>query len=49
MDTSTERHLKTGSDPRLLPDYAALREELGKLTHPARRLAARRTAVALAL
>ncbi|ELQ6063038.1 type VI secretion system ImpA family N-terminal domain-containing protein [Cronobacter sakazakii] len=36
MDTSTERHLKTGSDPRLLPDYAALREELGKLTHPAR-------------
>lgn len=36
MDTSTERHLKTGGDPRLLPDYAALREELGKLTHPAR-------------
>jgi len=36
METSTERHLKTGGDPRLLPDYAALREELGKLTHPAR-------------
>ncbi|WP_145504213.1 VasL domain-containing protein [Yersinia vastinensis] len=28
--------LKTGSDPRLLPDYAALRDELSKLTHPAR-------------
>ncbi|MGF6192088.1 VasL domain-containing protein [Serratia sp. 2723] len=28
--------LKTGGDPRTLPDYAALREELSKLTHPAR-------------
>jgi len=28
--------LKTGSDPRTLPDYAALRDELRKLTHPAR-------------
>ncbi|NIY45960.1 hypothetical protein E2L00_00095 [Cedecea colo] len=28
--------LKTGGDPRTLPDYAALRDELGKLTHPAR-------------
>lgn len=28
--------LKTGGDPRLLPDYAALREELAKLSHPAR-------------
>lgn len=28
--------LKTGSDPRTLPDYAALRDELSKLTHPAR-------------
>ncbi|WP_373694754.1 VasL domain-containing protein [Edwardsiella tarda] len=28
--------LKTGSDPRMLPDYAALRDELSKLTHPAR-------------
>ncbi|EOW6643636.1 VasL domain-containing protein [Cronobacter muytjensii] len=36
MNTPSERHLKTGGDPRLLPDYAALREELSKLTHPAR-------------
>lgn len=28
--------LKTGVDPRMLPDYAALRDELSKLTHPAR-------------
>jgi len=28
--------LKTGGDPRLLPDYTALRDELSKLTHPAR-------------
>lgn len=28
--------LKTGGDPRTLPDYAALRDELSKLTHPAR-------------
>lgn len=28
--------LKTGSDPRTLPDYATLRDELSKLTHPAR-------------
>ncbi|PLC60596.1 hypothetical protein B9P82_23960 [Citrobacter sp. L55] len=28
--------LKTGGDPRSLPDYAALRDELSKLTHPAR-------------
>ena len=28
--------LKNGSDPRMLPDYAALRDELSKLTHPAR-------------
>lgn len=28
--------LKTGGDPRTLPDYAALRDELRKLTHPAR-------------
>ncbi|NDL64197.1 type VI secretion system ImpA family N-terminal domain-containing protein [Acerihabitans arboris] len=31
-----ERRLKTGGDPRALPDYAALRAELNKLTHPAR-------------
>ncbi|WP_338557297.1 VasL domain-containing protein [Erwinia sp. E_sp_B04_7] len=34
--TSSKRHLKTGGDPRTLPDYAALCEELSKLTHPAR-------------
>ncbi|WHQ76480.1 VasL domain-containing protein [Pantoea sp. Lij88] len=28
--------LKTGGDPRTLPDYTALRDELSKLTHPAR-------------
>lgn len=28
--------LKTGSDPRSLSDYAALRDEMSKLTHPAR-------------
>lgn len=28
--------LKTGSDPRTLPDYAALRNEMSKLKHPAR-------------
>ncbi|HGN9109573.1 TPA: VasL domain-containing protein [Enterobacter hormaechei] len=28
--------LKTGSDPRTLTDYASLRDELNKLTHPAR-------------
>jgi Uncharacterized protein conserved in bacteria len=36
MPHSSERHLKTGSDPRILPDYSALREELAKLSHPAR-------------
>ena len=30
------KKLKTGDDPRTLPDYAALRDELSKLTHPAR-------------
>ena len=28
--------LKTGGDPRALPDYIALRDELAKLSHPAR-------------
>ncbi|ATF94575.1 Uncharacterized protein conserved in bacteria [Cedecea neteri] len=28
--------LKTGSDPRMLADYATLRDELSKLVHPAR-------------
>lgn len=30
------RPVKTGSDPRQLADFIALREEMGKLTHPAR-------------
>lgn len=34
--TPTDRHLKTGGDPRTLADYARLREEMNKLTHPAR-------------
>lgn len=29
-------HLKTGGDPRALPDYIALRDEMMKLSHPAR-------------
>lgn len=36
MNDMPARRIKTGSDPRKLPDYAALREELSKLTHPAR-------------
>ncbi len=36
MTTSPERHLKTGGDPRTLADYAALRDEMSKLNHPAR-------------
>ncbi|MBL5911713.1 type VI secretion system ImpA family N-terminal domain-containing protein [Enterobacter asburiae] len=36
MFQTTERHLKTGSDPRTMPDYSALRDELAKLSHPAR-------------
>ncbi|QLR43357.1 type VI secretion system ImpA family N-terminal domain-containing protein [Enterobacter sp. RHBSTW-00994] len=36
MTTHSERHLKTGGDPRLLTDYARLRDEMNKLTHPAR-------------
>ncbi|MDR2263436.1 MAG: type VI secretion system ImpA family N-terminal domain-containing protein [Enterobacter asburiae] len=30
------RKIKTGGDPRTLPDYTALRDELSKLNHPAR-------------
>uniref|UniRef100_UPI00208DD82E type VI secretion system ImpA family N-terminal domain-containing protein n=1 Tax=Escherichia coli TaxID=562 RepID=UPI00208DD82E len=33
---TSEVKLKTGGDPRSLPDYAALRDEISKLTHPAR-------------
>lgn len=36
MTHLSERYLKTGDDPRTLPDYAALRDELAKLAHPAR-------------
>lgn len=36
MTHLSERYLKTGGDPRTLPDYVALRDELGKLSHPAR-------------
>lgn len=36
MTLTSERHLPTGGDPRTLADYAALRDELNKLTHPAR-------------
>ncbi|WP_380177486.1 VasL domain-containing protein [Kalamiella sp. sgz302252] len=33
---NSSNRLKTGGDPRMLPDYASLREELAKLSHPAR-------------
>lgn len=36
MPRTYDHSLKTGGDPRVLPDYAALRDELSKLTHPAR-------------
>ncbi|URN97475.1 type VI secretion system ImpA family N-terminal domain-containing protein [Leclercia adecarboxylata] len=36
MTTLSERPLKTGGDPRTLADYVALRNEMNKLTHPAR-------------
>ena len=36
MNDIPSRNIKTGSDPRSLPDYSALRDELSKLTHPAR-------------
>jgi len=36
MNDKTPHTLKTGGDPRGLADFAALREELSKLTHPAR-------------
>lgn len=31
-----ERHLKTGGDPRHFAEFSALRDEIGKLHHPAR-------------
>lgn len=36
MTTFSERYLKPGGDPRTLADYAALRDEMNKLSHPAR-------------
>ena len=36
MTIHPERHLKTGGDPRTLADYAALRDEMNKLSHPVR-------------
>lgn len=36
MNTGSEKYLKTGGDPRTLPDFVALRDELNKLHHPAR-------------
>lgn len=36
MNDIIQHTIKTGGDPRTLPDYAALRDELSKLTHPAR-------------
>ncbi|MEB2420597.1 VasL domain-containing protein [Citrobacter sp. R-1.5.2] len=36
MNDITPRKIKTGGDPRTLLDYATLRDELSKLTHPAR-------------
>lgn len=36
MMNSNQRPLNTGGDPRALADFAALREEVSKLTHPAR-------------
>lgn len=32
MNDITQRKIKTGGDPRTLSDYAALRDELSKLT-----------------
>ncbi|MBD9642657.1 type VI secretion system ImpA family N-terminal domain-containing protein [Pantoea sp. PNT02] len=36
MTSSQPRLVKTGGDPRALAEYAALRQEMQKLTHPAR-------------
>lgn len=36
MSYGTPQRLRSGGDPRTLPDYTQLRDELSKLTHPAR-------------
>ena len=33
---NNRKQLKAGGDPRMLPDYVSLRDELAKLSHPAR-------------
>lgn len=33
---NNSHHIKTGGDPRALPEYVGLREEMKKLSHPAR-------------
>ncbi|HAV1831690.1 TPA: hypothetical protein JG914_004535 [Enterobacter hormaechei subsp. steigerwaltii] len=36
MSDKSVRPIKTGGDPRALPDFLALKNEINKLTHPAR-------------
>ncbi|WP_409419897.1 type VI secretion system ImpA family N-terminal domain-containing protein [Pseudescherichia sp.] len=36
MKHNERRHIRTGGDPRPFPDFAALRDEMSKQTHPAR-------------
>ncbi|MFP1758267.1 VasL domain-containing protein [Lonsdalea quercina] len=36
MQSTEPRYIRTGGDPRSFPDFTALRDELSKLTHPAR-------------
>lgn len=36
MHDEQPRQVRTGGDPRSLPQFAALRDEMNKLTHPAR-------------
>lgn len=36
MNDTPSRNIKTGGDPRALADYTTLRNEMSKLTHPAR-------------
>ncbi|CNH62182.1 VasL domain-containing protein [Yersinia intermedia] len=36
MTSNTERTVKTGGDPRHFAEFSALRDEIGKLHHPAR-------------
>lgn len=49
MTTQSERHLKTGGDPRTLADHAALRDEMNKLTLRYARTSTGRTAKTLCL